>query len=140
MALIDEVNERANLALKAGDNQVFTACNGLKSVLLLAIKENADVDQLSILRSRIKQQKETIEYVSDPVRLDKEVLELKLLESFLPQQMSDTQLEQIVDEVMGQDSYDVKDMGRLITLVSDKTGEMADRSRIAAVVKKRLSS
>jgi len=72
-------------------------------------------------------------------RADKELLEKKIIESYLPEQMNDEDLARLIDEVIKeQGAADVQAMGKVIGAVKAKVGSLADGARIAQMTGRRL--
>lgn len=70
----------------------------------------------------------------------KEEDELKILESYLPAQLSDEELTNVVEEVIKETgATSVSEMGRVMSAVMVKVSGQADGGRVAALVKERLS-
>ncbi len=73
-------------------------------------------------------------------KLEQEKAELKVLEEFLPKQLSDDELKKIVDDAVKQTgASQMSDMGKVIGMVMGKTKGKADGSRVSQLAKERLS-
>lgn len=100
-------------------------------------------DVLSVIKKLVKQRKESIEQYQAASRqdlVDKETTELKILESYLPAQMSREQIEQIVIEtISATGAKTIKDMGPVMKAVMAKTGGAADNKTVSEVIKAKLS-
>lgn len=100
-------------------------------------------DVMGVIKRLVKQRKESIEQYQQAARqdlVDKETAELKVLENYLPAQMSREQLEQIVAEVITEvKATSAKDMGVVMKAVIAKTAGTADGKMISEVVKSKLS-
>lgn len=71
---------------------------------------------------------------------EKERKEAEILQAYLPEQLSDEELVKIVSDVIAEvGDVSVKDMGRVIGLVKQRVGNGADGSRVASIVKDKLS-
>jgi uncharacterized protein YqeY len=95
-------------------------------------------DVLDVVRRQIKTHKESIEMFSKAGRtdlVDKETVELKILEAYLPPQMSDAELSAIVSGVM---STGETNFGKLMGMVMAKTGKSVDGSKVASIIKSLL--
>ena len=97
---------------------------------------------LEVIKSLVKQRKDSIEQFQKAQRADlvtKEQNELKILESYLPQQMSLQELEPIVDEVLRQvGATSMKQMGDVMKACIAQVGSKADNSLISQVVRTKL--
>ena len=70
---------------------------------------------------------------------DKEALELTILQGYLPQAMSETELARVIDDIIsGEAASGAKDMGRVMKAVIAKVAGRADGKIISELVKQRL--
>ena len=97
----------------------------------------------NILKKIVKQRKESIEQFQAANRqdlVDAESAELKLLETYLPAQMSRAQVEEIVSKVIADlGAKSPKDMGAVIKESIARSGGAADNKSISEIAKARLS-
>lgn len=97
---------------------------------------------ISVLKKMIKQRKESIEQFQAAGRtdlVDKEALELKILEVYLPAQMDRTQIEALVTTVITETgAVGVKDMGKVMKEVLARSGGTADGKIVSELVKAKL--
>ncbi len=100
-------------------------------------------DVMSVIKKLVKQRKESIEQYQAAARqdlVDKEASELKILEAYLPAQMSKEQIEKIVADVVAElKATSVKDMGAVMKAVQVKTQGMADNKVVSEVIKAKLA-
>lgn len=105
-------------------------------------KELSDDDIISVLSTLAKQSRESIEQFSKGGRQDlveKESLELAILQSYLPKQMTDEELDRIVLEAIKESSAaGIKDMGKVMRLVMSRTKGAADGKLVNQRVKELL--
>lgn len=136
-------------ALLAGEKERATTLRGLKSVILYAEVANgsreqglADAEILGLFAKEAKKRQESADlYVrgGDQQRADTELAEKKIIEEYLPQQLSDKELGAIVDAAIADvGATGPQAMGQVIGTVKQQVGNTADGSRIAALVKERL--
>lgn len=115
---------------------------------LLSEVKNAEIDQgeldeaavTKLITKQVKQMKDALKDFEAAGRDDvvvEEKAKIAILEEFLPEQMSDDDLDALVAEVVG--SSDEKNMGKLIGLVMAKVAGQADGGRVSVAVKKALS-
>lgn len=94
---------------------------------------------LGVIKKLVKQRKESIEQYQAAARqdlVDKETQELKILEGYLPAQMSREQLEKIVVETIAAvGAKSVKDMGPVMKAVMAKAGGAADNKTVSEIIK-----
>lgn len=100
-------------------------------------------DVLGVIKKLVKQRKESIEQYQAASRqdlVDKETSELKILEGYLPAQMSRDQIEKIVVETIAAvGAKTVKEMGPVMKAVMAKTGGAADNKTVSEIIKSKLS-
>ena len=98
---------------------------------------------LIVLKKLVKQRKESIEQYLAAKRqdlVDAEAAELKLLEGYLPAQMSREQIEKIVIEVVATTgAKTIKDMGSVMKEVQARTLGSADNKIVSEIIKSKLS-
>jgi uncharacterized protein len=120
-------------------------------LILAAIKQKevderielADADVVSVIEKMIKQRRESIGQYEKAARkdlADAEKFELGLLSGYLPQQMSDAELEQAVaGAVKESGATGVKEMGKVMALLKPRLAGKADMGKVSGLVKARLS-
>ena len=121
-------------------------------LILAAIKQKevdervelGDADVVAIVERMIKQRRESIAQFEKAGRTDlaeAEKFELGVLSGYLPQQMSDAQLEQEVAKAVAESGASgVKDMGKVMAVLKPRLAGRADMGKVSALVKARLSS
>lgn len=101
-----------------------------------------DEEEMIVIRREAKKRKEAIEMYKNnnaPDRAAKEESELKILQEYLPAEMGEAELIQLVNESINQlNPKSMADMGKVIGLVKSKAPG-ADGSKIAAMVKEKLT-
>lgn len=100
-------------------------------------------EELAVVRREVKKRKDAIEAYQIAGRVaqaDTEKEELAILEEFLPSQMGDEELDQLVnDSIKELNVSSLGDMGKVIGVVKAKAGATADGARIAVLVKQKLA-
>lgn len=100
-------------------------------------------DILAVLKKLVKQRKESIEQYQAASRqdlVDKELSELKVIEAYLPAQMSKDQVEAVVVQVIAETkASSIKDMGTVMKAVMAKTAGSADNKLVSEIIKSKLS-
>ena len=108
------------------------------------VEELSDEEVISVIQKAVKQRKESIESCTKGGREDlasKEQDELSVLETYLPEQISDEELTKIVDEAITNTSASsMGDMGKVIGMVMGKVGQKVEGARVSSLVKEKLSS
>lgn len=149
MTIKQRIDSDLKLALLAGEKDRATTLRGLKSVILNAeIAANArdsglaDEQLIQLLNKEIKKRVESAEMYmqgGSPERADKELQEKKLITAYLPAQLADEELQQLVaDAIAETQPAGLKDMGKVIALVRDRAAGQADNTRIATTVKQQM--
>ena len=104
--------------------------------------ELTEEEELTVIRREAKKRKESAEMyknANSPERAAGEEAELSILAEFLPPEMSDADLEKIVDEAVAQvKPTSMADMGKVIGFVKGKAPN-ADGGKIAGLVKQKLA-
>ncbi|KKR10558.1 MAG: GatB/Yqey [Candidatus Woesebacteria bacterium GW2011_GWA1_39_21] len=148
----DSLTKQIGEALKAHDELRLTTLRMLLSALnyeFIAKQHELNQDEeIAVVRREVKKRKDTVEtYKSliknDPVhvqeKIDKEQSEIKILSEYLPAEIDEGKLNEIIDNVMTEtQAKEMKDMGKVIALVKSKVGGAADGARIAEIVKSKL--
>ncbi|MFN7904293.1 MAG: GatB/YqeY domain-containing protein [Pseudobdellovibrionaceae bacterium] len=100
-------------------------------------------DVMTVIKKLVKQRKESIEQYQLAQRqdlVDQEMSELKILETYLPSQMSREQVEALVVQVMtALNAKTVKDMGPVMKEVIAKSQGTADNKLVSEIIKSKLS-
>ncbi len=103
----------------------------------------AEDECLVVLKKLVKQRKESIEQYAAAKRqdlVDAETAELKLLENYLPAQLSREQIEKIVTEaIAATGAKTIKDMGSVMKDVQVRTAGAADNKIVSEIIKSKLS-
>jgi uncharacterized protein len=106
-------------------------------------KEMTDADVVSVLEKMIKQRRESIAQYEKAARkdlADVEKLELQLLSGYLPQQMSDAEIEQELGKAIAESGANgIKDMGKVMALLKPRLAGKADMGKVSNLVKSKLS-
>ncbi len=104
----------------------------------------SDEDIISVIQKAVKQRKESITSYKAGDREDlavKEEAELAILETYLPEQISDEELTKIVDEsITKTGASSMGDMGKVIGMVMGQVGQKVEGARVSSLVKERLSA
>ena len=105
-------------------------------------KEVTDEDMISILNKMLKQRKESVEMYQKASRqdlVDKENTEIKIIEEFLPQQLSQEEVENICNEAISNiGASSLKDMGKVMAVLKEKYLGKMDFSLAGKILKDKL--
>lgn len=150
MSLQKQVMDAMKVAMKSKDTQALQALRAVKSALLLAQTESgakediSEAEELKMLQKLVKQRKDSAAIYTEQGRADlaePELAEAAVIEQFLPEQLSEEKLTEIVDEAITQTgATSMADMGKVMGMVNGKVAGRADGKTISMIVKKRLNS
>ncbi len=100
-------------------------------------------DIMQVLKKLVKQRKESIEQFSAAGRMDladQESLELKILETYMPSQMSKEQIEKLVaDVIAATGAKTMKDMGSVMKEATARSAGSADGKMLSEIIKSKLN-
>jgi uncharacterized protein YqeY len=117
--------------------------SGIKQREVDERKELTDADVVAVIEKMIKQRRESIaqyEQASRKDLADVEKFELQLLSGYLPQQMSDAEVQQEVAKAVAESGASgIKDLGKVMALLKPRLGGKADMGKVSALVKTKLS-
>ncbi|MCF6224438.1 MAG: GatB/YqeY domain-containing protein [Flavobacteriaceae bacterium] len=148
MSLQKEVMEQMKAAMKSKDKIALESLRALKSAFLLANTSGSntelnDDDEIKIVQKLVKQRKDSATIFNEQNRsdlADPELAQAKILEKFLPEQMSEDALQQAIGEIISQTgASSMKDMGKVMGMASKQLAGKADGKAISMVVKALLS-
>jgi len=133
-------------AMKAKDTVALDSVRAIKSVVKLAEieggKELSDEDVHSIIQKAVKQRRDSITQFIAGGRQDlvaNEEAQIKVLEKFLPAQLSEAEVAQLVDEaVAATGAAGAKDMGKVMGALMPKVKGKADGGMVNRLVKAKL--
>ena len=145
-AIKESITEAVKTAMKARELEKVKVLRNVQSVIKqIEIDRQTQLDDagvLEILQKQIKQRQESLKVFTDNGRDDlaqKEQFELDIINEFMPQQMSDEELAALVNtEVTEQSASSMKDMGKVMAALKEKTAGRADPAVISQLVKKAL--
>ena len=145
--LLKKLQDEMKAAMKSGQRDRLSVIRMLiseiKKVQIDKKKELSDEEIIEVLQRYAKQRKESIKQYREAGREDlaqKEEFELGVVQEFLPQPLSQEELEKIIDETIAElGASSMKDMGRVMKAVLDKVKGRADGATVSAIVKNKLS-
>ena len=141
------ITDDMKLAMKAKDKQALKAVR----MILGAIKQKEvddrieldDAQVMAVIQKMVKQRKDSISQFSDAGRTDLvevEEAELVVINSYMPEQLSDEEVSAEVDKAIidcGADS--MKDMGKLMGMLKSQIDGQADMGLVSRLIKDKLS-
>lgn len=147
MSLKKQIIADMKSAIKAGDKNQLRVVRlilaGIKQIEVDTRKEIDDSIILSLLSKMIKQRRDSVEQFTKGNRQDLasiELTEIEILNNYLPEQLSEKELENIVNVVI-QDlgATDIRDMGKVMAKMKIKVSGRADMSIVSTLIKERLT-
>lgn len=149
MSLEQKVMTNLKTAMFAKDEKSLRSLRAIKASIITVktaegfsgeIKED---DEIKLLQKLVKQRKDSLEIYEKQNREDlavKEREEIEIIEKFLPKQMSDEELKEIIGKIVNETgASSPADMGKVMGLANKQLAGKADGKMIAAIVKEILS-
>lgn len=144
--LIDDLKA----AMLAKNEQKLSVVRMLKSAIQYyeinkggAGYEATDEDVIEVVGREIKKRRESIELYEKGGRqelADKEKAEMEILQSYLPEQLSEEEIRSLVEEALSvTGATEMKDMGKVMGVLMPKVKGKADNSVISSLVREKLS-
>ena len=137
-------------AMKAKDSVALESLRAIKSAILLAQTEKgggnglSEDDEVKLVQKLVKQRKDSAAIFTEQGREDlaaPELAQVAVIEKFLPEQLTEEEVEKVVVhtfEAVGANS--MKDMGKVMGIVSKELAGQTDGKTISSIVKGKLSS
>jgi uncharacterized protein YqeY len=147
MSLKDRIQEDMKSAMRSGAKERLSTIR----LIMAAIKQREvderitldDTQVLAVLDKMGKQRRESITQFQAGNRQDlaeRESAELKVINAYLPAQLSDADLDTLIAEAITQTgASSVKDMGKVMNVIKSKAQGRADMAAVGARIKARLS-
>ena len=147
MSLKKQIEDKLNEALKAKDKNTYPTLRLIVSAIKDAEiagrskgqKEIKDADITGILKKMIKQRNESCEVYKKAGRtelLESETKEIKVINTFLPKQLSEEETKKICEEVIKSvGASTMKDMGKVMGALKSKHADTLDFSKVNGIIK-----
>ncbi len=148
MALEQQIQKDIMEAMKAHNTVRTNAVRAIKSEILLAKTSGAgaeitDGDVIKLIQKLIKQRKESAAMYAQGGRqdlADNELAEAAEMEGYLPKQLSEAEVEEIVKGIIAETgASSMADMGKVMGLTTKKLAGQADGRTVSTIVKKLLA-
>jgi len=149
MGLQENVMTELKAAMKAKDTLALEALRAIKSAILLAQTEKAggdglsEEDEIKLVQKLVKQRKDSAAIYNEQGRDDlaePELAQVAVIEKFLPEQLTEEEIEKVVVQTIDTvGATGMKDMGRVMGIVSKELAGQADGKTISTIVKAKLS-
>ncbi|QTY26928.1 GatB/YqeY domain-containing protein [Flavobacterium sp. CS20] len=149
MSLEKQVMDKMKVAMKAKDTVALTSLRSIKSEILKAKTsgdfsgEMTEAEELKLIQKLVKQRKDSAKLYQEQNRDDlaeEELNEVKILEEFLPEQMSEEAIAKEVKQIIEQTgASSMKDMGKVMGIASKQMAGKAEGAVISKIVKQELA-
>ena len=151
MSLKDRISDEIKAAMKARDKVRLETVRSIKKVI---IEKETEVrpkgqdaltpeQEIEVVTQLAKQRKDSIEQYKNAGRDDlaeKEAQELAILSEYLPEQMSDDEIEAVIDELIAHTGASApRDMGKVMGPAMKQMKGKADGAKVQALVKAKLA-
>ena len=148
MGLQQRVMEDMKTAMRAKDTLALESLRAIKSALLLAQTETGpgteltEEEEVKLVQKLVKQRKDSAAIYKEQGREDlaePELAQALIIEKFLPEQLSEEEIEKVVVQTIATvGAAGMKDMGKVMGIVSQEMAGKADGKTISTIVKKNL--
>lgn len=146
--LEEQINKDYVQAMKDRDKVKSATLSFLKAQLKNVIIEKKadkleDQDVITVIKKQVKQRQDSITQYEMGGRqdlVDQETSELAILKSYLPEEMPESELENLVVQAIGEaEAGSMKDMGKVMKIMTEKVQGRADNKLVSELVKRALS-
>ena len=143
MSVLEQVQDDVKTAMKARDRERAGALRMIVDVLQKDAKLG-DGDEIAVLQRERKKRVEAAEAYEGAGRADQaasERFEAELIENYLPQQLSDEELGELVESAIAETgASEQRQMGQVMSALMPKVGGRADGKRVSAAVRRKLGA
>ena len=155
--LLDSIKKDLKIAMKAKETLKISTLrmitSSIKNIEInnrTSSKDESSNESLSdneiiqLLTKMIKQRKESAEIYKESDRSDlekKENDEIEIIEQYMPSQINDEEIDNLINEIIDETgSSNIKDMGRVMTILKEKYSGQMDFGKASLIVKEKLNS
>ena len=148
MSLEIKINNDLKEAMKAKNDIRLRSIRGIKAAIMTLktsganIEINAD-DEIKLLQKMVKQRKDSLSIFEQQGRAELAKVErdeIEVIESYLPKQLSESDIEAIVREaIAATGASSIKDMGKVMGVASKQVAGRAEGAVISGIVKRLLA-
>jgi len=148
MKIEEKINESIKDSMKEKNRLRLDSLRAIKSAILIEKTKSGSKDQieesvvLKILQKMVKQRNDSAKIYLEQNRkelADVEVSQANIISEFLPTQLSESELSEMIDKVIEEvGAESMKDMGNVISKVNERVSGQAEGRVIAEIVKKKL--
>ena len=148
MSLRQDIHKDIAVAMKSGDKDRLSTVRMLMSAIKYkevdAHRELTDEETIAVISTLVKQRQDSIEQFTKGNRMDlveKETKELEVLRTYLPPQLSETEVRDIIKKAVAETgAQGQKDMGKLMKVVMPQVKGKADGKIVNDIVKEVLGA
>ena len=148
MGLQQQVMEEIKAAMKAKDMVTLESLRAIKSALLLAQTEKgaggelSEADEVKLVQKLVKQRKDRAAIYNEQGREDlaaPELAQAEVIARFLPEQLTEEEIEKVVVQTIDAlGASGMKDMGKVMGMVTKELAGQADGKTISTIVRSKL--
>ncbi|MCF7793703.1 MAG: GatB/YqeY domain-containing protein [Candidatus Cloacimonetes bacterium] len=146
--MIQDIEKAVLIALRSKDQKRLKVLRSVKAALKYAEIEKkqklSEDDAISVLQSQIKSRKQAIELYEQgnrPELAANEQYEIEVIESFLPEPLSEEELAAAVNNLIAElEATSMKDMGKVMKALKEKLGNQADGKILSMLVRQKLQA
>jgi uncharacterized protein YqeY len=146
MSLKETINDAVKASMKAKDKDTTATLrlvtSAIKQIEVDERRELSDDDVIAVLTKMVKQRRESIEQFTKGNRqdlADKEQAELDLIQQYLPEQLSEAEIDQLIDQVISETGAEtIKDMGKVMGKLKPQIQGKAEMGPVSAKIKAKL--
>ncbi len=149
MGLQQQLMQEMKAAMKAKDTVALESLRAIKSAILLAQTEKgaggemSEADEVKLVQKLVKQRKDSAAIFKEQGREDlaePELAQAEVISRFLPEQLSEEEIEKVVVQTIDAlGASGMKDMGKVMGMVSKELAGQADGKTISTIVRSKLS-
>lgn len=143
MSVLEQVQADVRTAMKAGERERAAALR----MIVDSLQQDAKLgkgDEVAVLQRERKKRLEAADAFSEADRTEQakaEKFEAELIEAYLPAQLSDEELIELVEAAVAETgASEQKQMGQVMSALMPKLGGRADGKRVSAAVREKLGS
>ncbi len=147
MSLIEEIEDELKDAMRARDAErrdalrlILNALKGSQKELQRPLSEDEELQVLQRERKRRVEAAEAFRSGGREEQAESEERELEILEEFMPEPLSEDEVEEIVDDVIAEvGATSMADLGRVMADVMPQVAGRADGSQVSQIVREKLA-
>ena len=147
MSLIGEIKEEIEAAMREGDaarrdalRLIMASLQGAEKELQRPLSEDEELQVLQRERKKRVEAAEAFRSGGREEQAEQEEAELEVLEEFMPEPLSEEELEEIVDDVIAEvGATSMRDIGRVMADVMPQVAGRADGSAVSQLVREKLA-